>query len=96
MRLIYSFTIVLMLSACSSEPSFCDCIDAGEKVNQLSASFFNRDYSVQGKDSLDAAVEKRDEICAPFSALHPFELQDLKDECDQLKITLPEAKNEQK
>lgn len=85
-KLLYS-AIFLGIAACSSDKNkLCDCIDAGEHVNTLSESFFHRPYSELGKDSLDQAVQKRDELCSEFIQMSADELQALKMECDQLKI----------
>jgi len=82
--------LIFTLVSCKSNTDFCKCIEAGQKVNELSASFFNREYSELGKDSLDNVIQYRDELCEPFSELSPEELQKEKQQCSQLLIELPE------
>lgn len=89
MKISFLTILVLTLTACSSITDFCKCIEAGQKVNELSASFFNRDYSERGKDSLDQVIQYRDELCEPFNRLSPEELQQEKQQCSQLLIELP-------
>jgi hypothetical protein len=74
------------MSGCSSEDSLCECVEAGESVNQLSSSFFDGSYSEERKDSLAQAIDRRDELCAPFQNMGPQELQEASKECVSLKI----------
>jgi hypothetical protein len=64
----------------------CHCVEVGELVNHLSASFFNRPYSTQGKDSLDQLLHFRDSICAPFIEMPPAELHEAAKQCSQLQL----------
>jgi hypothetical protein len=83
MRKINSiFLLGLILFSCSNDQSLCRCIEAGDKVNKLSASFFNRDYSVLGKDSLDALISHRDSICDNFKMMSGEEMLKLKENCN--------------
>ena len=81
-RIIYIFTLGVLLYSCSNDKSMCRCIEAGDKVNKLSASFFNRDYSVLGKDSLDALISNRDSICDNFKMMSGEEMLKLKENCN--------------
>lgn len=78
--------VILALLVFSCQNSVCDCVEAGNKANEISASFFDREYSEAGKDSLDRAIEKRDEICEPFQNMSAEELQEAASECDNLII----------
>jgi hypothetical protein len=59
----------------------CRCIEAGDKVNQLSATFFEREYSVLGKDSLDLLISHRDSLCEEFQLMSGEEMLKLKENC---------------
>jgi len=78
--------IILSVLVFSCQNSVCDCVEAGNNANEISASFFGREYSEAGKDSLDRAVENRDEICASFKNMSAEELQKAASECDNLII----------
>lgn len=78
--------IILSLLVFSCQNSVCDCVEAGNKANEISASFFDREYSKSGKDSLDRAIENRNEICEPFQNMSAEELQKAASECDNLTI----------
>ena len=93
-----AFTIILLFAAIASivwffnfntkndDEKLCECIAIGEIANELSASFFDRPYSVLGKDSLDQIIAYRDSICAPFLEMGANDLQNAAKKCDQLKI----------
>lgn len=76
----------LLLSCKEDHTQLCDCIELGDQVNQLSKSFFNRTYSEVGKDSLDALINQREEVCQPYLEMRATELQDAKHSCDQLDV----------
>lgn len=78
--------VVLTVLLFSCQHSVCECVEAGEKVNEISASFFGREYSEQGKDSLDHAIENRDAICEPFRSMSAAELQEAASDCENLTI----------
>lgn len=75
------FCSLLTLSSCSNDQSLCTCIEAGDAVNQLSESFFHREYSVLGKDSLDALIAHRDALCEEFQLMSGEEMLKLKENC---------------
>lgn len=74
------------LSCKENHKQLCDCIELGDQVNKLSESFFNRTYSEAGKDSLDALIKQREELCKPYLEMKATELQKAKHSCDQLDV----------
>jgi hypothetical protein len=84
MKLIFCSLFIVLLFSCQN--SVCDCVEAGEKASEISASFFDREYSVEGKDSLDQAIENRDAVCEPFKNMSAVELQEAASECENLTI----------
>ena len=86
MKLLILPTAILFFVSCSQESKLCDCVEAGKKVNELSASFFNRTYSDLGKDSLDNAIQRRDLICEEFQEMSAEKLMQAKDDCEGLVI----------
>jgi hypothetical protein len=70
----------------TDDQRLCECVSVGEVVNDLSASFFDRPYSVQGKDSLDQIIAFRDSICAPFIEMKTEDLHKAAKKCPQLEI----------
>lgn len=84
------FTLFLLFSislfSCQDRNTVCDCVEAGNKANKISASFFDREYSEAGKDSLDKAIENREKVCEPFKEMSSKQLQEAASECENLVI----------
>ena len=78
---------VVLLASCSSKPSLCDCVEAGDSVNKISASLFDRIPTEEARDSLKQAEKKRDSICAQYQTMMPEELQEKAKECESLKFS---------
>lgn len=87
MKILSFILIAGILVACNNNNQLCDCVEAGQEVNRISASFFDRPATQEGKDSLDLATQKRDEICAPFQNMMPGELHEKAAECESLKFS---------
>lgn len=91
-KLIIILTLIIITSLSffyfnkNDDRKLCECVSFGEKVNDLSASFFNRPYSDLGKDSLDLMISIRDSICAPFLQMSSEDLYNLAENCSELKI----------
>ena len=84
MKFIIFIIAVTTLFSCQN--SVCDCVEAGEEVNEISASFFDRKYSEAGKDSLERAIEQRDAVCEPCKNMSAAELQKAASKCENLTI----------
>lgn len=86
--ILFSILLLLVISCQSdntqSDNKLCDCIEAGDKVNHISASFFERRPTKAGKDSLMQAKEIRDSMCAPFQDMVPSKLREKAVECESL------------
>lgn len=84
MKLLSLAVFIALLFSC--QHNVCDCVEAGQKVNEISSSFFDRKYSEAGKDSLDNAIKNRDAICEPFRSMSAEKLQKAASECENLTI----------
>lgn len=84
----FSFLLLFtLLVSCNNERPLCDCIDAGDEVNRISASFFNRAPTREGEDSLNIAKDKRNELCGQFRQMAPKELHERAAGCKSLENT---------
>jgi len=84
---IFTFLIIVgLLVSCNNSNQLCDCVEAGDEVNRISASFFDRPVTKEGEDSLIKAKKVRDEICSPFQEMMPKELHEKAAECEALRI----------
>lgn len=75
------------MASCSSKPSLCDCVEAGDSVNKISASLFDRAPTQEAADSLKEAERTRDSICSEFQTMMPDELQKKAEECKSLDFS---------
>ena len=41
--ILFSFSILLLFSACSDNTKICDCLEAGEKLQTFSAKMFSKE-----------------------------------------------------
>lgn len=88
----YFICLVIILSSvvgCSNEQKdieLCDCVEAGARLNKVSASFFDGSFSEARKDSLEQAKSYRDSMCARFQNMEPEALQKAAKDCSALNI----------
>ncbi|HTO37710.1 MAG TPA: hypothetical protein VL021_04740 [Brumimicrobium sp.] len=85
-KIFITIITVASLASCSSENQLCECIEAGAEADKISASFFDREATQEGKDSLDNALKKRDKICAAYQYMLAHELQEKAKDCKSLKF----------
>ncbi|PWH85541.1 hypothetical protein [Brumimicrobium oceani] len=86
MKILSLLLLLTLFVSCSNNQPLCDCVEAGEDVNKISASFFNRAPTQAGEDSLNSAKAKYDSLCAPFQEMSPAELHKRAAECQSLEI----------
>ncbi len=87
MKKLSVLTFIILLASCKSEPSLCDCVEAGDAVNQISATLFDRRPTEATIDSLNRAKQHKDSLCASFQTIDPEELQEQAKECGSLKFS---------
>lgn len=93
MKKLSPLLFVILFASCNSEPSLCDCIEAGDSVNKISASLFDRDPTKEAADSLKQAEKRRDSICAPYNKMEPEELHKKASECPSLKFSAEDERD---
>ena len=86
MKILSLLLLLTLLFSCNNNQSLCDCVEAGDDVNKISASFFNRAPTQAGEDSLNVAKDKRDKLCEEFQDMQPQELHERAAECQSLEI----------
>lgn len=84
-----TFLISLTFSSCSNtsiDHNLCECVAVGDSLNILSASFFNRAATEEGRDSLRLLTTYRDEVCAEYLAMPAAALQEAALDCEKLQF----------
>lgn len=86
MKYIFFTSIIIALSSCSSN-SVCDCVEAGNALNEFSnGQFMKETRSQEDVDQMDVLQKSRDEVCAEFQSMDAKELQEASMDCESLKI----------
>lgn len=71
----------IILVSCSSNDSFCDCLEAGENLNEFSATLFEDEPTLADKEKLKELRNKKDKACEAFSTMSGEELLKRKKNC---------------
>lgn len=94
MKTFSLFLLLGLLISCTQNNPLCDCVEAGDEVNRISATFFDRAPTKAGEDSLQKAKKRRDELCEPFQDMMPQELHERAAECESLEFSPDELTTE--
>lgn len=86
MKVIAAVFILFMMTNCAPENRLCECVSAGNEVNELSAAFFDGSNPASRRDSLEQAKKVRDSICEPYINMGTAELHKAAEECEALEI----------
>jgi hypothetical protein len=87
MKIFSLLLLLISLISCNNSQPLCNCIEAGDEVNRISATFFNRAATKAGEDSLNIAKDKRDRLCELFQEMAPKELHERASRCESLNLT---------
>lgn len=83
--------VVCMITGCSSEDKgLCKCVEATNRVNELSATFLDGSYSEGRKDSLFKARRLSDSLCVSYQKMAPEDLHKAAENCSSLKMNPPQ------
>ncbi len=80
-KLILGALIVILGTACSDN-SFCDCMKAGEKLNEHSNSILNGDNSEEAYTIQEELLEKKRNACKDFENTDGETLKELQEGCN--------------
>lgn len=86
MKFIVTVLILVLITSCSQDNRLCECVSAGDEVNELSAAFFDGSNPASRRDSLKKAKKIRDSICKPYIKMGPEELHKAAKNCESLTI----------
>ncbi|MDX1651232.1 MAG: hypothetical protein R3277_01995 [Brumimicrobium sp.] len=86
MRYIFFVFLFILVSCSNGESGLCECVEAGDVVNKMSAGLLEETYSKEKKAKFEEAIEYRDSMCKPYREMGPAELAKAAEKCPQLKI----------
>lgn len=75
--------LALVLGSCSSgNTPFCDCMKAGEELNEFSQTLFEKEVTPKEAEKMKSLREKKDELCAAYVTMGGQEMLELKKDCE--------------
>lgn len=80
--ILFSFSILLLFSACSDNTKICDCLEAGEKLQTFSAKMFSREASTKDLSEMKHLKKIQLEKCKDFQTMDGQKMLELKEECE--------------
>jgi hypothetical protein len=73
----------LLLIGCSSAPEgFCECLEKGEELNQITNEVLSGDLSNKKKDEMLQARKEKEKACATFITASGNEMREWKKSCE--------------
>lgn len=80
----YPFVLLFVLFSCGSkDQQMCDCLEAGEKLNQLSAELLVSEVTPSQKKEMEALKADKETKCADFQTMGGEEMLKKKAACAQ-------------
>lgn len=84
MKFILLFVCASFLLACGNsdlDPKMCDCLEAGEKLNDFSASMFQKEVSDADVEQMKKLKAEKKRKCANFQTMSGEEMLKKKAAC---------------
>jgi hypothetical protein len=80
--ILFSFSILILFSACSDNTKICDCLEAGEKLQSFSVKMFSREASTKDLSEMKRLKKIQLEKCKDFQTMDGKKMLELKKECE--------------
>jgi hypothetical protein len=80
--ILFSFSILILFSACSDNTKICDCLEAGEKLQSFSVKMFSREASTKDLSEMKRLKKIQLEKCKDFQTMDGKQMLELKKECE--------------
>jgi hypothetical protein len=80
--ILFSFSILILFSACSDNTKICDCLEAGEKLQSFSVKMFSREASTKDLSEMKRLKKIQLEKCKDFQTMDGKKMLELKEECE--------------
>ena len=80
--ILFSFIIFLLFSSCSDNTQICDCLEAGEKLQNYSAKMFSKEASTKDLIEMKRLKKIQLEKCKDFQTMDGKKMLELKEECE--------------
>ena len=82
MKYFIVISSVILLSSCNSkDQQFCNCLQAGEELNEHSLTLFNESVTPESAKKLKDLKAKQKKACADYQMMGGPEMLERKKEC---------------
>lgn len=76
--------VLLILVSCSSkDPKMCECLEAGEKLNQFSSEIMMKEITVNDAEQMKILKGDKTKKCADYQEMSGEEMLKRKAECTE-------------
>jgi len=83
MKKIIIITSLLALTACNSkDQKFCECLKAGEQLNNFSSTLFNNDITPEMKRKMERLKKEKNDACKDYELMSGDKMLELKKACE--------------
>ena len=83
MRFYLFMSLFLLFSCGSKDTKMCDCLEAGDKLNQLSADLLVSEVTKDQQEEMVSLKKDRDVKCKDFQTMSGEEMLRRKAECQE-------------
>ena len=84
MKLLFIFTSIIVLGACSSkDEQFCKCLKAGEELNDFSAKLFSAEITSEKAEKLKGLKAVKKKECVDYQIMSGKEMLAKKTSCKE-------------
>ena len=82
MKYFIAFSTLILLGSCNSkDQQFCNCLQAGEELNEHSLTLFNESVSAESAKKLKELKAKQKKACADYQTMGGPEMLERKKLC---------------
>lgn len=80
-KLILLSILSLNLSCSSKDSKFCECLSAGEELNDFSSTLFDKDITLEMKNQMETLKNNKKEKCKAYEMMSGEKMLELKENC---------------
>jgi maleate cis-trans isomerase len=79
-----AIVVLLIIASCSSkDPKMCECLEAGEKLNQFSSEIMMKEINANDAKKMQTLKANKAKKCADYQEMSGEEMLKRKAECDE-------------
>jgi hypothetical protein len=80
-KLILLSILSVNLSCSTKDSKFCDCLTAGEELNNFSSTLFDKEITIEMKDQMERLKNNKRDKCKAYEMMSGENMLELKENC---------------